>query len=69
VVPLYQSVISSLLIGLKGEIASSLGVYPKNIATYYKPIYIYWALKLKCVIGIEKLKKPFVKHSLLSTSN
>jgi hypothetical protein len=27
VVPLYQSVISGLLIGLKGEIGGSLGVY------------------------------------------
>ena len=29
-VPLYQSVISGLLIGLKGEISGSLGVYPKQ---------------------------------------
>ena len=28
-VPLWQSVLSGLLIGLKGEIASSAGVYPK----------------------------------------
>jgi len=28
VVPLYQSVLSGLLIGLKGEISGSLGVYP-----------------------------------------
>ena len=28
-VPLYQSVLSGLLIGLKGEIGGSLGVYPK----------------------------------------
>ena len=29
-VPLYQSILSGLLIGLKSEIAGSLGVYPKN---------------------------------------
>lgn len=28
-VPLYRSVIGSLLIGLEGEIAGSVGVYPK----------------------------------------
>jgi hypothetical protein len=41
VVPLYQSVLSGLLIGLKGKITGSLGVYSKNIEAYYKPIYIY----------------------------
>jgi len=30
VVPLYQSVLSGLLIGLKGEIGGSLRVYLKN---------------------------------------
>ncbi len=33
-VPLYQSVLSGLLIGFKGEIASSVRVYPKKHVQY-----------------------------------
>ena len=33
-VPLYQSVLSGLLIGFKGEIAGSLGVDPKKTIQY-----------------------------------
>ena len=54
-VPLYQSILSSLLIGLKGEIAGSIGVYPLYVLIWIRFAYLVQQLSLNLVLMAVKL--------------